>query len=177
MTSSLALCWSALVSLGIDGCSVATYRTFTHSIGWLSRQRATSLGASGAGCRSTLHTRNTSGRRNAGSGWIDGSRGRRLSPRPLSCGVSSPSIDQCWNVLRCSHTLVSCWRRTTMMRRPSSSRCRRAQGVWAQVGQVLHGENVMPWVAAKFYKAVVQAILLYGSKMWNLSASTLARQE
>ncbi len=54
---------------------------------------------------------------------------------------------------------------------------RKAQGVWAQVGQVLHGENVMPQVAAKFYKAVVQAILLYGSKTWNLSASSLARLE
>jgi hypothetical protein len=35
----------------------------------------------------------------------------------------------------------------------------------------------MPQVAAKFYKAVIQAILLYGSKTWNLSASALARLE
>ena len=42
---------------------------------------------------------------------------------------------------------------------------------------MLHGENVMPRVAAKFYKAVVQAILLYGSKMWNLTAPALARLE
>jgi hypothetical protein len=54
---------------------------------------------------------------------------------------------------------------------------RKARGVWAQVGQVLHGENATPWVAAKFYKAVVQAILLYGSKTWNLTASALARLE
>jgi hypothetical protein len=53
----------------------------------------------------------------------------------------------------------------------------KAWGVWARVGQVLHGENVMPWVAAKFYKAVVQAILLYGSKTWNLTATALARLE
>jgi hypothetical protein len=53
----------------------------------------------------------------------------------------------------------------------------KARGVWAQVGQVLRGENATPWVAAKFYKAVVQAILLYGSEMWNLTASALARLE
>ncbi len=35
----------------------------------------------------------------------------------------------------------------------------------------------MPWVATKFYKAVVQAILLYGSKTWNLTESALARLE
>jgi hypothetical protein len=35
----------------------------------------------------------------------------------------------------------------------------------------------MPRVAAKFYMAVVQAILLYGSETWNLSASALARLE
>jgi hypothetical protein len=53
----------------------------------------------------------------------------------------------------------------------------KAWGVWAQVGQVLHGENVTPWVATKNYNAVVQAILLYGSKTWNLTAPALARLE
>ncbi len=41
---------------------------------------------------------------------------------------------------------------------------RKAWGTWARVGQVLRSENVTPWVAAKFYKAMVQAVLLYGSK-------------
>jgi hypothetical protein len=41
---------------------------------------------------------------------------------------------------------------------------RKAWGVLARVGHVLRGENIMPWVASKFYKAVIQAILLYGSK-------------
>jgi hypothetical protein len=53
----------------------------------------------------------------------------------------------------------------------------KAQRVWARVGQVLCGENVMPQVTAKFFKAVIQAILLYGSKMWNLTAPALARLE
>jgi hypothetical protein len=37
----------------------------------------------------------------------------------------------------------------------------KARGVCAHVGQVLCGENTAPRIAAKFYKAVVQAILLY----------------
>jgi hypothetical protein len=46
---------------------------------------------------------------------------------------------------------------------------RKAQGTWGCVGQVLRSENVTPRVPAKFYKAVVQAVLLYGSKTWNLT--------
>jgi hypothetical protein len=51
---------------------------------------------------------------------------------------------------------------------------RKARGTWARVGQVLRSENVTPWVAAKFYKAVVQALLLYSSKTWNLTTAVLA---
>jgi hypothetical protein len=54
---------------------------------------------------------------------------------------------------------------------------RKARGVWARVGQVLRGENTSPRVAAKFYKAVVQAVLLYGSETWNLTKAALARLE
>ncbi len=32
-------------------------------------------------------------------------------------------------------------------------------------------------MASKFYQAVLQAILLYGSRTWNLTASALARLE
>jgi hypothetical protein len=53
----------------------------------------------------------------------------------------------------------------------------KAWGVWSHVGQVLHRENTAPKIAARFYKAVVQAILLYGSKTWNLANSALARLE
>ena len=54
---------------------------------------------------------------------------------------------------------------------------RKARGTWARVGQVLRAENVPPQVAAKFYKAVVQAMLLYGSKTWVLSMAALASLE
>jgi hypothetical protein len=52
---------------------------------------------------------------------------------------------------------------------------RKARGVWARRGQVLRGENTATRIAAKFYKAVVQAILLYGSETWNLTNLALAR--
>jgi hypothetical protein len=42
---------------------------------------------------------------------------------------------------------------------------------------VLRRENIAPWVAAKFYKAVVQSVLLNGSKTWNLPKAVLARLE
>jgi hypothetical protein len=53
----------------------------------------------------------------------------------------------------------------------------KARGTWAHVGQVLRSKNATPRVAAKFYKAVVQAALLYGSKTWNLTKAVLARLE
>jgi hypothetical protein len=51
---------------------------------------------------------------------------------------------------------------------------KKARGTWACIGQVLRSENATPRVAAKFYKAVVQAVLLYGSKTWNLTKAVLA---
>ncbi len=53
----------------------------------------------------------------------------------------------------------------------------KACATWAWVGKVLWGENTSPTVAAKFYLAVVQAILLYGSKMWVISPQAMARLE
>jgi hypothetical protein len=37
--------------------------------------------------------------------------------------------------------------------------------------------NTLPKVSIKFYKAVVQSVLLYNSKMWNLLITILARME
>jgi hypothetical protein len=36
-------------------------------------------------------------------------------------------------------------------------------------------ENTPPKVSAKFYKAVVQSVLLYGSKTWNLLTTALVQ--
>ncbi len=38
-------------------------------------------------------------------------------------------------------------------------------------------DNTPPKVSAKFYKVVVQSVLLYGSKTWNLTKTALARLE
>jgi hypothetical protein len=54
---------------------------------------------------------------------------------------------------------------------------RKAWGTWARVGQVLRSKNTTPREAAKFYKAVVQAVLLYRSKTWNLTKAVLAGLE
>jgi hypothetical protein len=53
----------------------------------------------------------------------------------------------------------------------------KARGTWARIGQVLRSKNATPRVAAKFYKAVVQAVLLYGSETWNLTKAVLTRLE
>jgi hypothetical protein len=38
-------------------------------------------------------------------------------------------------------------------------------------------DNTPPKVSTKFYKAVMQSVLLYGSKTWNLMTTALARLE
>jgi hypothetical protein len=53
----------------------------------------------------------------------------------------------------------------------------KACATWAWFGQVLHNKNASLYAAATFYKAVVQAILLYGSKTWVLSRTALVRLE
>jgi hypothetical protein len=54
---------------------------------------------------------------------------------------------------------------------------RKARATWAWVGKVLWGENTSPTVAAKFYLAVVQAILLYVSEKWVISPQDMAHLE
>jgi hypothetical protein len=49
--------------------------------------------------------------------------------------------------------------------------------IWARVGQVLTAENMPPKVSAKFYKAIVQSVFLYGSKTWNLMTTALVQLE
>jgi hypothetical protein len=52
-----------------------------------------------------------------------------------------------------------------------------ARRTWARVGQVFCKENAPPGTSAKFYKAIVQSILLYGSKTWVLSNAVMVRLE
>ncbi len=49
--------------------------------------------------------------------------------------------------------------------------------MWVRVSQVLRAENTTPRVATKFYKAVMQSVLLYGSETWNLTRAVFAQLE
>ncbi len=42
---------------------------------------------------------------------------------------------------------------------------------------MLMTDNTPPKVSTKFYKAVMQSVLLYSSKTWNLLTTTLAQLE
>ena len=53
----------------------------------------------------------------------------------------------------------------------------KARRCWARVGRVLRSENASPRICGKFYNAVVQAVLLYGSETWTVSPALLARLE
>ncbi len=54
---------------------------------------------------------------------------------------------------------------------------RKARTTWARVSNVLRAQNAPPWISAKFYKMVVQSLLLYGSETWVISKLVLARLE
>ena len=46
------------------------------------------------------------------------------------------------------------------------SRIRKARQVWGRFGKLLQREGADPEVLANFYRAVVQALLLYGAETW-----------
>jgi hypothetical protein len=53
------------------------------------------------------------------------------------------------------------------------SNLKKARGCWAWVSHVLRAENATPKICGMFYKATVQAVLLYGSETWSLSPSSM----
>ncbi len=57
------------------------------------------------------------------------------------------------------------------------SNLKKARGCWAQVSRVLRAENATPKTCGMFYKATVQAVLLYGSETWSLFPSSMKRLE
>ena len=50
---------------------------------------------------------------------------------------------------------------------------KKARRAWARMSRVLRRENVGPRTSGKFFQAVVQAVLLYGSESWNLNGVLL----
>jgi hypothetical protein len=57
------------------------------------------------------------------------------------------------------------------------SNMKKARKCWARISRVLRADNASPRVCGMFYKATVQAVLLYGSESWNLTPSLLRRLE
>ena len=54
---------------------------------------------------------------------------------------------------------------------------KKARRAWARVHRVLRGENASPRVCGLFYKATVQAVLLFGSETWNVTSVALKELE
>ncbi len=54
---------------------------------------------------------------------------------------------------------------------------RKARGCWARVSRVLRAENAAAGTCGMFYKATMQAILLFGSETWSLSPTSMKRLE
>jgi hypothetical protein len=50
----------------------------------------------------------------------------------------------------------------------------KARRCWARVSQVLRSENASSKVCGVFYKATIQAVLLFGSETWNLAPLGMA---
>ncbi len=51
----------------------------------------------------------------------------------------------------------------------------KARASWNRIARVIYGKNASPHVCGKFFKSIVQSILLYCSETWNLIPSLLAR--
>ena len=54
---------------------------------------------------------------------------------------------------------------------------RKARKCWAWISKVLRAENASPRVSGMFYRATVQAVLLFGSETWNLTGTWLKKLE
>ena len=46
---------------------------------------------------------------------------------------------------------------------------KKARGTWARISKVLGTESASSRICGMFYRATVQAILLYGNETWNLT--------
>ena len=65
------------------------------------------------------------------------------------------------------------WHTTVYHGRLYFVQLRKARGVWGRLSRVMKAENATPRVCGLFYKATVQAVLLFGSETWCLSPANL----
>ena len=49
----------------------------------------------------------------------------------------------------------------------------KARAIWSMLSKVLRAENATPRVCGIFYRATVQAVVLYNSKTWVMSPASL----
>ena len=56
-----------------------------------------------------------------------------------------------------------------------NTQMRKARKSWARISWVLRAENASSRVCGMFYKATVQAVLLFGSETWNTTATMMKR--
>ena len=54
---------------------------------------------------------------------------------------------------------------------------RKARQVWGRLGNLLWREGAEPEVSGKFYRAVVQAVLLFGAETWVLMETMMQQLE
>ena len=54
---------------------------------------------------------------------------------------------------------------------------RKARQVWGWLGKLLRREGSEPVVSEKFYRAVVQAVLLFGEETWVFMETIMQRLE
>ena len=54
---------------------------------------------------------------------------------------------------------------------------RRARQVWGQLGKLLRQEGAYTITLAKFYRVVVQSVLLFGNETWVLLAAMINKLE
>jgi len=58
-----------------------------------------------------------------------------------------------------------------------NTQLKKARKSWARISRVLRAENASPRVCGMFYKATVQAVLLFGSETWNTTPAMMKRLE
>ncbi len=72
---------------------------------------------------------------------------------------------ECVKVFKYPGQLLSYDDNDTQVMRVNLAKARRC---WAQVSRVLRSKNALPMVCGVFYKATIQAVLLFGSETWSL---------
>ena len=58
-----------------------------------------------------------------------------------------------------------------------SANLKKARQCWGRIGRLLSRDGASPRTMARFYLAIIQAMLLYGCSMWVLTKRALCRLE